>query len=393
MFKKTIKTILFGFVSILVILGLGACGTVQDLFNKAPDPTPVATVTSSGKVTAEGRIVPKQDVTLAFPVGGEVTSLPFAEGQLVSKDAVLASLGEREQLDAALTSALLEKLDAQQALDKLNRNAGILSGQAEQTLADAVLAYSEAQKAFNDVDTEDYRTQLDDAATKVQDAKDKLKDAQDKLDKYANLEIDNQTRKDAQKAKDDAQKTYDNAAHDWDVLQNKKDVAQAALDLAKAKLTDAQRNVDQRKNGPDPDDLALSQARLDNAAALVTAGQRALDNLDLKAPFAGTVVNLDPLKIGQWIGAGQPAVTLADYSEWFVETKDLTEMDVVKVSVGQKVVMTPDALPDLKLNGVVEQINQDFTEKSGDVLYMVRIHLDQVDLKLMWGMTVKVTFE
>jgi multidrug resistance efflux pump len=138
--------------------------------------------------------------------------------------------------------------------------------------------------------------------------------------------------------------------------------------------------------------MALAQARLDNATSAVKSAERALNNLDLLAPFAGTVTDLNSLSVGQWVAAGRSVVTLADLSEWFVETKDLTELDVVSVKEGQKVNITADAIKDTTFTGSVVSIKKDYTERSGDVLYTVRIKLDKGSDLLRWGMTVQVTF-
>jgi hypothetical protein len=53
----------------------------------------------------------------------------------------------------------------------------------------------------------------------------------------------------------------------------------------------------------------------------------------------------------------------------------------------------PDALPDLTMTGKVVEISQASTVQGGDVLYEVRIRLDDPDPRLLWGMTVEVTFE
>jgi multidrug efflux pump subunit AcrA (membrane-fusion protein) len=77
----------------------------------------------------------------------------------------------------------------------------------------------------------------------------------------------------------------------------------------------------------------------------------------------------------------------------YVETDDLTEIEVVDVQEGQKVTVVADALPGVEMNGTVESINQVFEEKRGDITYTVRIALDNPDPRLRWGMTVVVTFE
>lgn len=164
------------------------------------------------------------------------------------------------------------------------------------------------------------------------------------------------------------------------------------LALAEAELADWQKEVDNQVNGPDPDELALAQTRLANAQTAVKAAERGLANMDVTAPFAGTVADLNGVAVGQWINSGRTAVTLADFSEWYVETKDLTELDVVDVMVGQKVIVRPDALKDLEIAGEVTAIKPIYTERSGDVLYTVRIHLTEEDKRLRWGMTTQVAF-
>jgi hypothetical protein len=83
---------------------------------------------------------------------------------------------------------------------------------------------------------------------------------------------------------------------------------------------------------------------------------------------------------------------VADFSEWYVETSDLTEQEVTKVSISQGAILKPDALPDLQAKGEVTEIADRFYVQAGDVLYKVRLHVDQPDPAFRWGMTVEVTF-
>jgi len=76
-----------------------------------------------------------------------------------------------------------------------------------------------------------------------------------------------------------------------------------------------------------------------------------------------------------------------------VETSDLTELEVVKIDPDQPVQLAPDALADLTLTGQVERIRDDYSEKAGDVLYTVRVRLDDPDPRLRWGMTVNAEFQ
>jgi multidrug resistance efflux pump len=167
---------------------------------------------------------------------------------------------------------------------------------------------------------------------------------------------------------------------------------QAELAAARARYDEATRSRSQRADGPDPDDLALAQARLESAKSALAAAQFALDGMTVVAPYDGVVASLD-VSPGERVTPNAPVISFADFSEWYVETTDLSENEVVSLSLGQPVRVVADALPDTELTGVVESIAQAYTEKSGDILYKTRVHLDDPgDTPLRWGMTVEAQF-
>ncbi len=166
----------------------------------------------------------------------------------------------------------------------------------------------------------------------------------------------------------------------------------AALNAALSAEAEAKYQYELTTSGPNSDQLALAQARLDNAKAQVSAAQDALNNFELTAPFDGLLADVS-VDVGQQVGPQTVAVSVIDPSQWIVETNDLTELEVVKLAVGQKVTMVPDALPDLKLTGMIQTISGAFTKQGGDIVYNVRILVDNpVDQRIRWGMTVEATF-
>jgi len=98
-------------------------------------------------------------------------------------------------------------------------------------------------------------------------------------------------------------------------------------------------------------------------------------------------------KFGNSINAGEPVVTVVDYSYWVVKTTDLTEMDVVKLKKDQSVIVTLDAIPDIELAGTVDSIGQRFSENQGDVVYEVTVILADTHPVMRWGMTAQVKFK
>lgn len=187
-----------------------------------------------------------------------------------------------------------------------------------------------------------------------------------------------------QDAVETAQKNFDNDSSDLNSA--KLALAHAELDSAKESLKEL------NEQGVNTQQLMLAEAQVASAKASLANAETAITLLELKAPFTGTVVNLD-VQEGQAVSAGQGLLTLADFSQWKLATDNLTETNVVNIEPSQKVKVIFDALPDLQFDGVVEEIKLQSEEKRGDVTYTVIIRMANSDPKLRWGMTASVEFE
>lgn len=211
-----------------------------------------------------------------------------------------------------------------------------------------------------------------------------LDQARENFEPYKYFASGDETRKDRKEDLDTAQSDYNTAVR-WLQLETN-------LTEAGTRLEEALKDYQDFQTGPDADAVAAADARIKAAEGNLTAAKANLENLDLVATIDGTVVDMD-LVVGQQVSPGSPVMRVADLSSLFVETDDLTEIEVVDVEVGQKVTVVADALPSVEMTGTVESINQVFEEKRGDITYTVRISLDDPDPRLRWGMTVVVTFE
>jgi membrane fusion protein (multidrug efflux system) len=169
--------------------------------------------------------------------------------------------------------------------------------------------------------------------------------------------------------------------------------AEAQVTVAEAQLALAQAKTEQLEaGGVDPAAQAAAESHLATTQASLASAEAALAALELTAPRAGTVVGL-ALKVGQYIGPGQTALTLADFSDWVIRTADLTELEVVQVRAGQPVVVTLDARPGLELSGTLETLDPRYEDKRGDVTFTGTIGLSEVDPALRWGMTAALWFQ
>ena len=85
-------------------------------------------------------------------------------------------------------------------------------------------------------------------------------------------------------------------------------------------------------------------------------------------------------------------LALADTSQWYVDTSDLTELDVVKLKRRTSGQVTADALPGVTMDwrGGVDQRGTHSAERGYPV------HgphpPEESDPRLLWGMTMEVTF-
>jgi HlyD family secretion protein len=113
-----------------------------------------------------------------------------------------------------------------------------------------------------------------------------------------------------------------------------------------------------------------------------------LEDLELRAPFSGTVTELY-IHEGEWVTPGQPLVLLSDLQHIRVETTDLSERDVPKVEVGQLVTVLIKALNE-EATGHVSEIAPLAETLGGDVVYKTTIALDALPAGLRAGMSVEV---
>lgn len=405
----------FSFLFLLAILTFGllltACLPSRLPGATAKDAAPPPVVTADNRVIVEGRLVPGEAVGLAFNSSGEISEVLVEEGMVVKAGDVLARLGNREAFEARvdstkleLAAAQLELLTAKDAVSQLSKNLPERQTQALQTMTNAKEALRQADIKYKNINTPATTADLNEARANYAVAKDRLDKAQDDFNPFEKKPEDNLQRAYFLSRLADAQRKFDAAEKNLNKLLGGtsdffESQYEAELKIAQDRLTQAKNDYDILMAGPDPDELMLAENRVATAEIRVVAAETAiksaisaLADLDLVATIDGTVVNED-LIVGQRVTPGQEVVRLADFSEWFVETDNLTEIDVVDIALGDKATITPDAIPDLNLSGIVEKIANKFEDKRGDVTYTTRLRLEEIDPRLRWGMTMAVVFD
>ena len=439
---------------ILLVLCLSAlCLTncsPQNSIPAAEEPTITPVVISqpsTGIVSANGVLLPNHQLLLSFGAGGLVESVAVELGKNVQAGQTLVQL-EITQAEMAINQAEIELSAAQENYDLIEANLPA-KNQAEKAAASYELlaaqqaleglhsnadtakaaAYNEmvaAQQAAGDVKYQLYyftipstlngndpietlefvKGQLDQARADYEPYKNQPDEEVPRLNRNPNPRDEYQQR--LKDRLDGAQRDY-NAALRWLELE-------AALADAEVRLADAELEYERLQNGPDPDEVALAQARVANAQAqldLVSGesqtdeqlnlaqarvetaqaqlqeAQLQLDLLTLRAPLDG-VISAIHIGEGEWAMPGAVVVEMLDLSSWQVETKNVGELEIGRVEIGQTAQVRFNAFQAKTVNGEVKAISPESVVQQGDITYTLVIALEPTDLNLRPGMTARV---
>ena len=297
-------------------------------------------------VGATGTVRARQTATLVWQTAGTVDKVNVKIGDQVKAGDELASLS-KTSLPQNIILAEADLVSAQKALDDL-LNSDTARAQAWITLRDAKDAF---EKAY------DYRDALNYPTRKTQVILVK------ESTPYGVVDVP-QT------------KTYKVAGTPDEIAK-----ADADLALKQAQYDDAKRAYDRLANGPNKDDLAAAQARVD-------AAQATLDMAHLTAPFAGTVTEADILP-GDQVTAGTTAFRVDDLNNLLVDV-ELSEVDINSVSMEQPVTLTFDAILNKTYHGVVTEVSQAGIVSQGVVNFTVTVRLTDADELVKPGMTAAV---
>jgi len=374
----------------ILTLASSGCNPMEAGHNEQTLASDVKTITSN-TITIEGNLVPKEYRYLAFLRSGRVAEILVKKGDIVSAGQVIARLGDQEQIEANLASAELDLISVQQNYDELIRTSKLIQIANQQKLNDARLKIISAERAWEQIDTNAFRNRIDDANISLQDAKKTAEDAQIEFDKFKDLSNENPSYVKSNDALDVANIAYQEANRKYEELVIQRDSAQNNLDLARASLAEAEYNNNLTKDGPDTSKLAILDARLKSSQSQLAAIRFALTTYEITAPFQGEIIEVNVLKNEQ-IGTSTWAFLIADLSEWFVETSDLTELKVVNLEINDAAELTADAMPDIKMTGTITEISKSFKIQSGDIMYKAKIKLVDPAPLLRWGMTFQISF-
>ncbi len=164
--------------------------------------------------------------------------------------------------------------------------------------------------------------------------------------------------------------------------------ARLAYEQAVAKVDKATRRVEQVRVGPDPTILDAAQTGYDAALAKVESVQANIEASTLRAPFEGIVFSLR-VAGGDLVAQGDSIAYLVAPDALRLEA-GVSEVDVVKLKVGQPVRIRFEAYQDRLLEGEVLEISPRGEQQGGMTVFRVKVSLDRGGLDVRTGMTAQL---
>jgi membrane fusion protein, multidrug efflux system len=155
-------------------------------------------------------------------------------------------------------------------------------------------------------------------------------------------------------------------------------IYEAEMQKAKAEVNYAEIEYLNTKNLADssivsPNELALSNARLNKAKAEFSLAQAHLDFTTIRAPFNG-IMDRFHVRLGSLVDEGELLTTLSDNSKMWVyfnvpETEYLDYVNRVKSDKQQEVILQMANNQLFNQTGVVETIEADFNNETGNIAF------------------------
>jgi HlyD family secretion protein len=331
---------------------------------------------------ARGQVVPVRWMTLSFQTGGRLAELAVQVGDVVQAGNVLA------RLDIGTL-----ELEVQEARDNLATQEAQLAltmeGATPAQMAAAQAEYAAALAQYEELKAGPTEEELIVARADMEKAAIALQKAQAEYDRVAWVPGVSALPQSA--ALQQASIDYERAKASYQILTTPPDEAQ--LKEAESEIAATRAQLESLKAGPSAAQIELAQSQVAQAQTALAQAQLRLEQANLIAPshiISSTVTDI-AAKEGEVVGGGVPLITLADLTEFQVETTDLDEWGAARVTLGQGVEVRVPALDNQVLPGrVVSLAPQATVLPTEDVVYKATIVLERQNPALRWGMTVRI---
>ena len=383
---------LLGLLCILLLVGCDALTAPATTETEEPSAEPLGDV--QHKVIAEAVIEPAYWAQISSPTGGEVTQVLVQEDDVVAQGDLLVRFDASDiELAILEAEAVVSGAQAQLAEAMVGpRPEDIAEKGAQLADAEAAIAQAKAQRdqlsSGIQASLAALQAEIAAAETLQLQAREDHRDVHEDGDKTAKEDADYRL----WAANQALETTQVRLSAERGAAYARLRTAEQAIALAVAQRDAAQAGLDLAQVWIRPEEIAVSEAAVRQAETTLETTAARLEQFEMRAPFAGVVTKLD-VEAGEITPPGESLMVLATLNRLQVQTVDLTELDVVRVSEGQPVKVTVDGLPDVELSGHVTEVARQAVDYQGDVTYPVTVELAESVSGLRWGMTAVVEIE
>jgi HlyD family secretion protein len=231
------------------------------------------------------------------------------------------------------------------------------------------------------LEDDEYRAQLLQAEGQLENLKAKLLELENgsRPEEIAKAKADMEQ---SQADLDNAKVTLDRTAqlvHEGVLSKQALDDAKAKYDGFAARTLSLKHSYDLEKLGPRQEEIAAQRAAVMQAQGNLDFAKTQAENTVIKAPVDGTILERNVEK-GEFVttgfvgdkGAKGYVVSLANLNDLQVEL-DINQNDFAKLAPTQKGVVTTDAYPDRKYDGVIQEISPEANRQKATVQVKVQV--------------------
>ena len=174
------------------------------------------------------------------------------------------------------------------------------------------------------------------------------------------------------------------------------DRAVAARDTARALVEAARQASAMTDIGPRSEEIRAAEAQVSQMKATVDYADTQLAATQIKAPISGTVLQrivergemVAPSAVGE-SGARTSVVALADLTDLQIEL-DISQTDFARLKMGQRAEIIPEAFPNLKYSGFIEEIAPEANRAKATV--QIKVKVEDPNEQLRPEMNARVNF-
>jgi HlyD family secretion protein len=403
-------------IIILIILGIGGYFL---FFHKSPTYQFVTvergSITESVSIT--GNTTPAQSVSLSFGSSGVISHTYSSLGEKVQAGQVLTELnindlvaglhqaqanvdGQQAKLRGLQNGA--QPTDASSVFIVAMRNAYLQSESAVLRYADTLFTNGVSVNPIIKITTRDQNEKLS-IETERLVVGEKLKKWKDALANL-NASSDSKTINNAGAIGRDTvisiASFLDNLGTITENLNPNYGLSQSEIDTDRTNINTAAQMVSTgastEQNAYDawssaPQNIDAQEAAVEAAQASVESARAKIENAQIIAPISGTVTQFDA-KVGQIASPNTPLVSIMSNTGYEIDA-GVSEIDVGKILINNKVSMTLDAFPNETFWGSVFYTAPSETNTQGVISYQVKISFDKPDQRLKSGLTANIDIE